>query len=44
MDNADALEQPSDRNIEADAPLIQQADGGARLEMIQEADQAPPGS
>jgi hypothetical protein len=44
MDNADALEQPSDRNIEADAPLIQQADSGARLEMIQEAEQAPPRS
>lgn len=44
MDNADALEQPSDRNIGADAPLIQQADSGARLEMIQEAEQAPPRS
>lgn len=44
MDNAEALEQPSDRNIEANAPLIQQADSGARLEMIQEAGQAPPRS
>lgn len=44
MDNAEALEQPSDRNIEADAPLIQQADSGARLEMAQEAEQAPPRS
>lgn len=44
MDNAEALEQPSDRNIEADAPLIKQAESGAGLEMAQEAEQAPPRS
>lgn len=44
MDNAEALEQPSDRNIEADAPLIQQVDSGARPEMAAEAEQAAPRS
>jgi hypothetical protein len=41
MDNTETVEQPSDRNIGADAPLMQQAESGARLEMIQEEEQAP---
>lgn len=44
MDKTDTVEQPSDRNIEADAPLIQQVESGARLVMIQEEEQAPPKS
>ena len=44
MDKTETVEQPSDRNIEADAPLIQQVESGARLVMIQEEEQAPPKS